>query len=139
MDTRAVALLTPLSLADAQALGHGFGLDVASVEPLSLGSVNSNFRLVTRAGDRYFARIYEEQGVEGARAELRLLRGLDDQRVPVTVLSEASDIGGEAADAMREVRDTLADAVEESVHNRPFTTLAMALCAGFLIGAIWRR
>jgi ElaB/YqjD/DUF883 family membrane-anchored ribosome-binding protein len=55
------------------------------------------------------------------------------------VLSEASDIGGEAADAMREVRDTLADAVEESVQNRPFTTLAMALGAGFLIGAVWRR
>ena len=42
-------------------------------------------------------------------------------------------------DAMREVRDTLADAVEESVQNRPFTTLAMALAAGFVIGAIWRR
>ena len=55
------------------------------------------------------------------------------------VLSEAGDIDGEAADAMREVRDTLADAVEESVQNRPFTTLAMAIAAGFVIGAIWRR
>lgn len=55
------------------------------------------------------------------------------------VLSEAGDIGSEAADAMREVRDTLADAVEESVQNRPFTTLAMAIAAGFVIGAIWRR
>lgn len=55
------------------------------------------------------------------------------------VLSDASEIGTEAADAMREVRDTLADAVEESVQNRPFTTLAMALGAGFVIGAIWRR
>ena len=55
------------------------------------------------------------------------------------VLSEASDMSTEAADAMREVRDTLADAVEESVQNRPFTTLAMAVAAGFVIGAIWRR
>jgi ElaB/YqjD/DUF883 family membrane-anchored ribosome-binding protein len=55
------------------------------------------------------------------------------------VLSEAGEIGTEAADAMREVRDTLADAIEESVHNRPFTTLAMALAAGFVIGAAWRR
>jgi ElaB/YqjD/DUF883 family membrane-anchored ribosome-binding protein len=55
------------------------------------------------------------------------------------VISEASDMGTEAADAMREVRDTLADAVEESVQNRPFTTLAMAVAAGFVIGAIWRR
>ena len=55
------------------------------------------------------------------------------------VLSEASDMGTEAADAMREVRDTLAEAVEESVQNRPFTTLAMAIAAGFVVGAIWRR
>lgn len=55
------------------------------------------------------------------------------------VISEAGDIGSEAVDAMREVRDTFADAVEESVQNRPFTTLAMALAAGFVIGAIWRR
>jgi ElaB/YqjD/DUF883 family membrane-anchored ribosome-binding protein len=55
------------------------------------------------------------------------------------VLSEAGEIGNEAAEAMREVRDTLADAIEDSVHNRPFTTLAMALAAGFVIGAIWRR
>jgi ElaB/YqjD/DUF883 family membrane-anchored ribosome-binding protein len=55
------------------------------------------------------------------------------------VISEATDMGTEAADAMREVRDTLAEAVEESVQNRPFTTLAMAIAAGFVIGAIWRR
>lgn len=55
------------------------------------------------------------------------------------VISDASEMGSEAADAMREVRDTLADAVEDSVQNRPFTTLAMALAAGFVVGAIWRR
>lgn len=55
------------------------------------------------------------------------------------VISDATEIGSEAADAMREVRDTLADAVEESVQNRPFTTLAMALGVGFVVGAIWRR
>jgi len=46
---------------------------------------------------------------------------------------------GEAVDAMREVRDTFADAVEESVQERPFTTLAMALGIGFVFGAMWRR
>jgi ElaB/YqjD/DUF883 family membrane-anchored ribosome-binding protein len=55
------------------------------------------------------------------------------------VLSEAGEIGGEAADAMREVRDTLADVVEDSLNNRPYTTLAMAVAAGFILGAIWRR
>ena len=46
---------------------------------------------------------------------------------------------GDAADAVREVRDTFADAIEESVQERPFTTLAMALGVGFIIGAMWRR
>jgi ElaB/YqjD/DUF883 family membrane-anchored ribosome-binding protein len=40
---------------------------------------------------------------------------------------------------MREARDSVAEAIEESVHTRPFTTLAMALAAGFILGAAWRR
>ncbi len=46
---------------------------------------------------------------------------------------------GEATDAVREVRDTFADAIEESVQERPFATLAIALGIGFVIGATWRR
>jgi ElaB/YqjD/DUF883 family membrane-anchored ribosome-binding protein len=46
---------------------------------------------------------------------------------------------GEAADAVREVRDTFADAIEESVQERPLATLAIALGIGFVIGATWRR
>jgi ElaB/YqjD/DUF883 family membrane-anchored ribosome-binding protein len=54
-------------------------------------------------------------------------------------IDDASELGTEAVDAMREVRDTVAETIEESVHNRPFTTLAMALAAGFILGAAWRR
>lgn len=76
----------------------------------------------------------------GSHATRRARQQLNRARKGVDgVLSEAGDISTEAADAMREVRDTLADAVEESVQNRPFTTLAMAVAAGFVIGAIWRR
>lgn len=76
----------------------------------------------------------------GSHAARRAQREMSRARSSVDgVLSEAGEIGTEAADAMREVRDTLADAVEESVQTRPFTTLAMALAAGFVIGAIWRR
>jgi ElaB/YqjD/DUF883 family membrane-anchored ribosome-binding protein len=46
---------------------------------------------------------------------------------------------GEAADAVRDVRDTFADAIEESVQERPYATLAIALGIGFVIGATWRR
>jgi ElaB/YqjD/DUF883 family membrane-anchored ribosome-binding protein len=47
--------------------------------------------------------------------------------------------GQEAVDNVREVRDTLAVAIERSVTKRPYTTLALAVAAGFLFGAIWRR
>jgi ElaB/YqjD/DUF883 family membrane-anchored ribosome-binding protein len=31
------------------------------------------------------------------------------------------------------------DAIDESLETRPYTTLAMALGIGFLLGAMWRR
>jgi homoserine kinase type II len=71
-----MALLTSFDLPAAQRVGLHYGLTVASVEPLSLGSVNSNFRLLTAEGNVLFGRIYEEQDLEGAKAEARLLRGL---------------------------------------------------------------
>ena len=42
-------------------------------------------------------------------------------------------------DNVREVRDTLVVAVDKSVTKRPYTTLALAVGLGFLVGAIWRR
>jgi ElaB/YqjD/DUF883 family membrane-anchored ribosome-binding protein len=47
--------------------------------------------------------------------------------------------GQEAVDNVREVGDTLAVAIERSVTKRPYTTIALAVAAGFLFGAIWRR
>jgi homoserine kinase type II len=78
-----VALLTRLSLSAAQPLARAFGLDLASVEPLAAGSVNSNFRFVTSDGRRWFARIYEEQALDGARTEVRLVSCLARAGVPV--------------------------------------------------------
>ncbi|HEX3598264.1 MAG TPA: homoserine kinase, partial [Polyangiaceae bacterium] len=76
---------TDLSLAEARAVGAEFGVDVHRVEALSEGSVNSNFRLTDAAGNRYFGRIYEEQGADGALAELRLLAELSRASVPTTL------------------------------------------------------
>jgi ElaB/YqjD/DUF883 family membrane-anchored ribosome-binding protein len=46
---------------------------------------------------------------------------------------------GEAADAVRDVRDTFVGAIEESIEQRPYTTLALAFGIGFVMGAMWRR
>src|ERR1700747_3112045 len=47
--------------------------------------------------------------------------------------------GQEAIDAPQEVGDKVIDAIDESLETRPYTTLAMALGIGFLLGAMWRR
>lgn len=78
-----MAKLSPLPLESARALGRDYGIDVAGVEPLALGSVNSNFRLVTADSRAYFARIYEEQERAGAEREIELLSRLAAQGVPV--------------------------------------------------------
>jgi homoserine kinase type II len=78
-----MALLTPLALDEARELARPYGVELLSLEPLELGSVNSNFRARTRDGRLLFARLYEEQGAVGAGAEVALLAGLSRAGVPV--------------------------------------------------------
>jgi homoserine kinase type II len=78
-----LAKLSPLPLESARALGRDYGIDVVGVEPLALGSVNSNFRLKTADSRAFFARIYEEQASAGAEREIELLSRLSAQGVPV--------------------------------------------------------
>ena len=55
------------------------------------------------------------------------------------VVSDATAKGEEAVHAVREVGDTMVDAIEDSLRKRPYTTLAIAVGIGFLFGATWRR
>jgi ElaB/YqjD/DUF883 family membrane-anchored ribosome-binding protein len=54
-------------------------------------------------------------------------------------MSDAQDKSREAVDAMREVSDNFIAAVDDSLKNRPYTTLAIIGGIGFLLGALWRR
>jgi ElaB/YqjD/DUF883 family membrane-anchored ribosome-binding protein len=69
----------------------------------------------------------------GTAAWQRARSGVDD------VMSDAQDKSREAVDAMREVSDKFVEAVDESIKNRPYTTLAIALGLGFLFGTTLRR
>jgi len=89
-----VALLTSLPLADAARLAREFGLQINAIEPLSAGSVNSNFALTATDGQRYFARLYEEQGRDGALAELKLVTALAAAGVPVVQCLPRADGAG---------------------------------------------
>lgn len=78
-----MALITQLSHADAAALLRAWGIELGELIPLAAGSVNSNFAIRAQDGTRYFARIYEEQGADGARFELTLNESLAASGVPV--------------------------------------------------------
>ena len=54
-------------------------------------------------------------------------------------VSDAQSKGQEALDAMHEVSDRFVAAVDESLEERPYTTLALAAGLGFILGAMWRR
>jgi homoserine kinase type II len=71
-----MALLTPITLDEARALGARHGLDVAAIRPIMAGSVNTNVELSLEGGGRAFLRVYEEQTAETARDEARLLSHL---------------------------------------------------------------
>jgi ElaB/YqjD/DUF883 family membrane-anchored ribosome-binding protein len=55
------------------------------------------------------------------------------------VVSDAQDKSQEAVDAMREVSDNFVAAIDDSLKNRPYTTLAIIGGIGFVLGAMWRR
>ena len=64
------------------------------------------------------------------------------QRARASVDGVVGDVGAkgqEAADAVGEVRDNLMSAIDESIESRPYTTLAISLAAGFVLGALWKR
>jgi homoserine kinase type II len=78
-----MARLTPVSLAQAATVLADYGVKATEWVPIEAGSVNSNFKAVTASGDRYFARVYEEQDLKGAEAELRLVDELHELGLPV--------------------------------------------------------
>ena len=69
----------------------------------------------------------------GNAAWQRARSGVDD------VMSDAQDKSQQAVDALREISDKFVETVDDSIKNRPYTTLAIAVGLGFLFGSSWRR
>lgn len=49
-----------------------------------------------------------------------------------------ADQGREVQSNVQAVADNLGDAIEKSLRDQPFTTLALAAAMGFVLGAIWK-
>jgi ElaB/YqjD/DUF883 family membrane-anchored ribosome-binding protein len=54
-------------------------------------------------------------------------------------ISGVRDQGKEAVEAVGDVRDNLQTAIDRSLKDRPYTTLALAVGFGFMLGALWAR
>jgi ElaB/YqjD/DUF883 family membrane-anchored ribosome-binding protein len=84
-----------------------------------------------------FARLAEQVGDifadKGNAAWRRAKSSVDD------AMSDAQDKGREAIGAVRDVSDNFVEAIDESIKNRPYTTLALVAALGFIFGATWRR
>jgi homoserine kinase type II len=78
-----MAVLTAISDDDARGILASCGLgELAGVEGLAAGSVNSNFAVMTGDGRRFFLRLYEERDLEGAVRETEMLARLAAAGVP---------------------------------------------------------
>jgi hypothetical protein len=54
-----------------------------------------------------------------------------------TTIAEATKLA--PVEAVRDVGDTLAVAIDKSLERRPYTTLLLAVGLGFVLGAMWTR
>jgi ElaB/YqjD/DUF883 family membrane-anchored ribosome-binding protein len=64
------------------------------------------------------------------------------QRARPTVegaVSSAQEKGRDAIDALRDVTDNFVEAIDKSIKNRPYATLALFAAVGFVLGATRRR
>ncbi|ARN82416.1 hypothetical protein [Methylocystis bryophila] len=50
----------------------------------------------------------------------------------------AQEKGRAVADSTKEVAGNMRDALTDSARSQPLTTIALAIGAGFLLGAIWK-
>jgi ElaB/YqjD/DUF883 family membrane-anchored ribosome-binding protein len=84
-----------------------------------------------------FARLAEQVGSivadTGNAAWQRAKSSVDD------VMTDAQARGREAVGAVRDVSDSVVDAIDASLKTRPYTTLAVVAGLGFLLGATLRR
>ena len=55
-----------------------------------------------------------------------------------SVVSDAQVKGRDAVKAVGEVKDNVANAIDKSLEDRPYTTLALAVALGFVLGAMWK-
>jgi len=87
----------------------------------------------SRLAEQVTAILSDKGNAAWQRAKSSVKSGVDG------VMSDAQSKGAEAVGAMRDVSDNFVEAIDQSIKERPYATLAIAAALGFLFGATWRR
>jgi|SRR6516225_2753951 len=107
--------------------------DMGRAAGAASGDLQKDLQMLRDDFSRLTQQVADIVANRGSAAWQRARSGVDG------VMSDAQDRGQEAVDAMREISDKFVEAVDKSVKNRPYTTLAIAVGLGFLFGSTWRR
>jgi ElaB/YqjD/DUF883 family membrane-anchored ribosome-binding protein len=97
------------------------------------GDIQADLQALRDDVARLAQQIADIFAAKGGNAWRHARSGVDE------AIADVEGRGRDAIDAVREVGDNLAGAIDESLKQRPYTTLALALGIGFLFGASWRR
>src|ERR1700747_1765247 len=97
------------------------------------GDLQKDLQMLREDFSRLAQQVADIVANRGTAAWQRARSGVDG------VMSDAQGTSREAVYAMREVSDKFVEAIDESIKDRPYTTLAIAVGLGFLFGATWRR
>ena len=89
-----MAILTPLEHAEIARATEDFGVAARASCGVLAGSVNTNFEVTDARGDRWFLRLYEEQGHAAAEREARLLEHLATRGIPTPAPRPVARGGG---------------------------------------------
>jgi ElaB/YqjD/DUF883 family membrane-anchored ribosome-binding protein len=74
------------------------------------------------------------EAVDEVKARLVRAKDTVDQ-----MIADAGAKGREAATAVRDIRDGIAEDVEESIREHPFASIALAVGVGFILSSTLRR
>jgi len=107
--------------------------DMGRAAGAASGDLQEDLQMLRDDFSRLAQQVADIVANRGSAAWQRAKSGVDG------VMSDAQDKSQEAVDAMREMSDKFVEAVDESIKNRPYTTLAIAVGLGFLFGSTWRR
>jgi ElaB/YqjD/DUF883 family membrane-anchored ribosome-binding protein len=107
--------------------------DMGRAAGAASGDLQKDLQMLRDDFSRLAQQVADIVANRGSAAWQRARSGVDG------VMSDAQDKSQEAVDAMREMSDKFVEAVDESIKNRPYTTLAIAVGLGFLFGSTWRR